>query len=365
MKITVLTGKRGGYDAMRPMLLKMRDDPFFDLSIIACDMHLDTKFGCTFKQIEKDFPRTHAVVGKDDRRRQRRLGYAYIDLASAWYEYPPDLLMLYGDRGESLVAASVAVGLNIPIAHLQGGDVSGTQDDIVRHMITKAANLHFVSTYDADQRICAMDESPERSFIVGDSHIDSLVEWQNAPRKTYSGYSPAPDIIVLQHPDQSDSIGCYEQMRRTMSVMAGYQNDYKIAVIYPCSDEGHEQTIEAINAYKSDKIDVYPNVPQDIFFDWMYKAKVLVGNSSAGIIEAPYFGLPVVNIGDRQKGRARGGNIFHCGYDIDDIELGIEIQLHNRIPPDQPFGDGNAWRKIIEVLKDPKASELLKPKRSV
>ena len=365
MKIDVVTGKRGGYEAMRPMFRAMTQDGFFAPRLIVCEQHRSQQHGWTYQQCAADFPEHCFMVGDNQAvYRQTRLSSLQWDLYNEWRMHPPDLVFLYGDRAESLVAAEVALRLQLPIAHSQGGDITGTQDDIVRNMLTKAANLHFVSTEDAHANVLGMGEDHERIFLVGDQHIDSLVEWK-AKGLSYGPSDDRPDIIVLQHPDASATTNCYDQMLFTMSAVAGFQNDYKIAVIRPCSDYGSDNTNMAINAYKSDKIAVYDHVEQGVFYGWLSTAQVLVGNSSCGVIEAPYFGIPTINIGDRQRGRLQAGQTHNTGYDALAIEGILKSILAGPdcYEPERLYGDGSAWKHIIEALKHPETPALLRPKR--
>lgn len=353
MKVAVLTGKRGGYDAMRPMLLAMRNDPFFELDLIACDMHFREEHGLTINEITKDFEPTRLRPESLLIDRSRYISRLASQLAYHFMHKRPDLLVLFGDRGESLAAAMIAVQMSIPIAHIQGGDTSGTTDDIMRDMITKSANLHFVSCYYSGEKVHSMKESDQRIFRVGDLHLDRL---RNLKRATRSDH-----VIVLLHPDISDkSITPSEAIRR---VLLGCAEENTI-VIYPCNDPGGQQIIDYIKNYPEMHMEIHKNLSGDKFANLLATAKCIVGNSSAGIIEAPFLDTPVINMGKRQHGRTNGNHplITNVDYNSEAIQKAINKPATYIYTPSNVYGNGTGGTQIIKILKHYKTQALLKPK---
>ena len=206
-KILVLTGKRGGYGAMKPMLEALKNDFSIDLQLVVTDQHLNPSFGMTINEIEKDFSVAAKVdmnqQGSELKDRSNALGVCVIGLTDTFEKLKPDLCVLYGDRGEVLSAALVATTMRVPIVHLQGGDLSGSVDDQMRHAITKLAHLHLVSNKLSAERIIKMGEDPSRVHVIGDNHIDSIIKGNYAKpeviAKRLNRDLKRPVFIVLQH----------------------------------------------------------------------------------------------------------------------------------------------------------------------
>lgn len=338
---------------MRPMLLMMRDDPDFELHIQACDMHTKEEFGYTRKEIQEDFQYTALVTPECDR--PTELGYIASGVAQYLGYIEPDLLMLYGDRGESLAAAMVAVEMCIPIAHLQGGDRSGTMDDRRRYAISALADLHFVSTEQAAIQVTKIAPSTEHIYVTGDSHLDPifLKDYAHTP-EVYAHLNletDKPVLIVLHHPDPTDSFSGHEYIHRIMDAIDDIER--QIVMIYPCSDPGWEHVVRAIEWFREhENIQIHRNLPSRIFLGLMDVADCIIGNSSAGIIEAPYLDLPCVNVGHRQDGRLQSGNVVNVGYDVLEIEAAMIEATHKRPPFNKLYGSGATGLRIINHLKE-------------
>jgi UDP-N-acetylglucosamine 2-epimerase (non-hydrolysing)/GDP/UDP-N,N'-diacetylbacillosamine 2-epimerase (hydrolysing) len=363
-KIMVLTGKRGGFGAMKPMLRLLRDDPAFELQLVVTDQHVSERFGRTVQEIETEFPVAAAVDmdQKDDKpeSRARALGICLQGMADTLARLKPDLCVLYGDRGEVLAAATAATALNIPIAHIQGGDISGSQDEIIRHAVTKLSHLHFPSTEESAERIRRMGEEDWRIRVVGDNHIDLIVAGEYArPAEVMRELeidSARPVIVVLQHSETTAPGESHAQMTETLEAVraAGHQ----VVVIHPCSDAGYEGVLKAIGELaKPPQFRVRINLEAPMFWGLLAVARVLAGNSSAGLIETPSFHLPAVDIGRRQQGRLHAENVIHVGHDRAAIGAAIDRALSDAFRAvaagcRQPFGDGHAGRRIVETLRE-------------
>jgi GDP/UDP-N,N'-diacetylbacillosamine 2-epimerase (hydrolysing) len=373
-KIFVLSGKRGGFGAMKPMLRRLRDDPDFTLQLVVTDQHLSERFGATIKEVEEEFTVAAAVDMEqaDDTPRGRASALATCarQMADVIADLQPDVCVLYGDRGEVLATAMTAITLMVPVAHLQGGDVSGSLDEPMRHAITKLAHLHFPATEESAARIVRMGEEPWRVHVVGDNHIDSIVAGAYAPADRVCkllDLDPAkPVVVVLQHSETTAPGAAYGQMAATLAAVrnAGHQT----VVVYPCSDVGFEGIIRAIDEFaRPPQFRVRRNLDAPIFWGLLAIASVLVGNSSGGLIETPSFRLPAVNVGRRQEGRMHAENVIHVDHDPSAVGAAIEralspafreIASHCR----QPFGDGRAGERIVDYLRsaEPKSKLLVK-----
>ena len=364
-RIAVLTGKRGGYGAMQPILSILRDSDDFELQLIVTDQHLNPDFGMTIHEVQQAFDVAAAVDMKqrDGSAKERAvaLGNCTIGMSNALSRLNPDLLILYGDRGEVLATALVAAHLKIPIVHLQGGDVSGNIDESIRHALTKLSHLHFASTQDSAKRIIGLGEEAWRVHVVGDNHIDNIIAGnytqENDVRAKFAIDFEDDFVIMLQHPETVHERSSYKDAKASLDAIAA--SGMRAIVVYPCSDAGYEGIIQAIEEYRNyPKFSIYKNIDAKDFWGLMSIARVFIGNSSAGLIETPAFHLPAINIGDRQEGRIQGGNVVNVRPDKDEIRTLLD-KIHNDsefrsklINAENPYGDGTAAQKITDVIRN-------------
>ena len=347
---------------MKSLLRLLRDRPDFELQLVATDQHVNVRFGNTLQEIKKEF-RVAATVDieqVDDRpeSRSRALGRCLERMTGVFVDLAPDLCILYGDRGEVLVSAIAATHLNLPIAHIQGGDVSGSLDDPMRHALTKLAHLHFPATEESAARIQLMGEEEWRIQVVGDSHIDQIVAGEYTPGSEVANMlslnSREPIAVILQHPETTQPNAAYGQAMETLEAVR--QSSLQVVVIYPCSDAGHNGTIAAIEQLATPpQFQVHTNLEAPIFWGLLSIADVMIGNSSAGLIETPTFGLPAINIGRRQIGRLHAENVLHIDHDRTAIATAINQTLSTSFIKTAKscrklFGDGTAGEKIVEAL---------------
>jgi UDP-N-acetylglucosamine 2-epimerase (non-hydrolysing)/GDP/UDP-N,N'-diacetylbacillosamine 2-epimerase (hydrolysing) len=361
--IAVWSGKRGGFGALAPTIEQLRLAPDVKVSVIVTDQHLYERFGRTVSEVEERFPVAAAIDmeqrGDTGRDRARAVGVCLTRAADVLADLAPDILLVIGDRGEVMAACVAAHNLRIAIAHVQGGDVSGSLDEPVRHAITKLAHIHFPSTEASAARLRAMGEERWRIHTVGDTHIDGILRNVRPPeaelRRRYALPADGPFLIVLQHSDSTEPESSAAQMAETLAAVTSFE--LRTLLVYPCSDQGFEGIVGEIEAVRDRPgITVHPNIPAPDFAGLQSLAACLVGNSSAGLIEAPYFGLPAVNVGGRQVGREHAANVLHVRYARADIRSAIERALHDPAfretcrHANPPFGDGTAYKKIAAVL---------------
>jgi UDP-N-acetylglucosamine 2-epimerase (non-hydrolysing)/GDP/UDP-N,N'-diacetylbacillosamine 2-epimerase (hydrolysing) len=374
--ICVWSGKRGGYGALAPTMKAIDGHPAMRLSVVVTDQHLYPRFGRTIEEVQQEFPIAAAIDmeqdGDSNRARGRAVGTCLAKSVDVLADLAPDVLVVIGDRGEVLAATIAAHNLRIPIAHIQGGDVSGSLDEPVRHAVTKLAHLHFASTEASARRIVAMGEEPWRVHVVGDTHIDRILMGEVTPpdvlRARYALPDAGPFLIVLQHPDSADAGSSRAQMAETVQAVLSF--GLRTLLVYPCSDQGFEGIIAEIEAVRDvPGVSVHRNIPARDFTGLQAIAGCLVGNSSAGLIEAPYFALPAVNVGDRQQGREHAGNVLHVPYERSRIRAAIATALSDEtfrarcrtLRP--PFGDGTAYQRISSVLAEVALDDHLLTKR--
>lgn len=341
----------------------IQGEPSMELKVIVSDMHLNPTFGQTISevasQVEVNAVVDLGVYGDAPLDRAQALGRCVERLAPVLSEIAPHLLLLLGDRGETLAAAMCAAELGIVVAHIQAGDISGGLDDIHRHAITKLAHLHFSQNENQRQRVIRLGESPERVWSTGAPYVDNIVRGSIPPPgealATIGLSAELNYFIVLQHPDTYRPELSYAHTAAILSAMA-QRREHKI-VIYPCSDPGYAGVIRAIQEIEGKPdFHVFRNIPSNTFLGLLRGAKALIGNSSAGIIEAPYLALPFIDVGSRQDGREAAANVIHCDGTPASLENGLmrmnDPGFREAVKADdRPFGDGYASERIFEVLR--------------
>jgi UDP-N-acetylglucosamine 2-epimerase (non-hydrolysing)/GDP/UDP-N,N'-diacetylbacillosamine 2-epimerase (hydrolysing) len=363
-RVAVFTGKRGGFGAMLRIMRLIEADPAMELKVIASDMHLNPTFGATVDEVRSQVAISNVVdlsgYGDAPLDRAQALGRCVERLAPVLQELAPDVLLLLGDRGETLAAAMCAVEMGVVVAHIQAGDISGGIDDIHRHAITKLSHLHFSQNERQRERVIKLGESPERVWNTGAPYVDSIVRGTfPSPSDALASIGLRHDIayfIVLQHPDTYRAELSRSHATAILDAMRD-RSEAKI-VIYPCSDPGYAGVISAIEEVEGlPGFHVFRNIESQTFLGLLCGAKALVGNSSAGILEAPYLGLPFINIGARQDGREMAANVICCEGSAEAVRKALarmeEPDFRAGLKSERyPFGDGYASERIFKVLSE-------------
>ena len=253
-----------------------------------------------------------------------------------------------------LAGAIVASYLQIPVAHIHGGDVSSTVDDSARHAITKLSNIHFPATEKSASRIKQMGENPENIFVVGAPGLDSIIKLKDNIDENYlkEKYNIKKDfVLVLQHPVSLEVEDSAYQIKQTLDAVTA--TDYQVLLVFPNADAGGRAMIEVINQYD---VDAYKNISHDDFIGLLGLSSALIGNSSSGIIESSSFKLPVINIGTRQSGREKAENVIDVDYDSNEILQAVNYikseEYQNKLEScKNPYGEGKAGELICKILK--------------
>jgi len=363
-KVCVVTGTRAEYGILYPAMKAIQSHPGLDLSVLVTGMHLMPEFGYTVKEIEADGFVIDAKVpmylsADTNAAIVTGLGLGIIGIAQALEQIEPDIIVVLGDRAEPLTAAIAGAYMNIPVAHIHGGDRSGGIDESIRHAITKFAHIHFPATPESGERLIRMGEEPWRIHVVGPLGIYAMGEADFTPRNELCkklGLNPTKLLIlVVQHPVTTQAKNAPEQMRATMEALV--ELGEQAVIVYPNADAGGRAMIEVIKEYENCPfIKTFKSLPRKEYVSLMKLASVMVGNSSSGIIEAPSLGLPVVNIGIRQEGRERGKNVIDVGHNKQEIVKGIEKALADKEflakvkKCESPYGDGKAAPRVAEIL---------------
>ncbi len=373
--ITCMTGSRADYPRVKAVLEEICSRPNLELNLVVTGAHLSREFGYTVEEIEEDGFNIAAKVdmytGDDTPYGMAKSAARCADgVADALKRIGPDLFLLTVDRIETLAAAQSAALMNIPIAHIQGGEVTGTIDESIRHAVTKLSHIHFPATADAKERIVRMGEDAEYVYAVGCPYLDMIrtlrykdrdqlaVEYEFDPQK--------PLILFCQHPVTTEYGQATDQIRKTISALNGF-TDVEIVAIYSNADAGGREIIKMMK--KGSKFHVFPNIVERDYLSLMKLAALIIGNSSAGIREAPSFKLPAVNIGTRQNGRFRAANVIDVGDNTEAITNAIQKALYDHSFKESlrhvtnPYGDGFSARRIVDILEKIKLSEKLIQKR--
>lgn len=364
-KILYITGTRADYGLMRSVLFGIHNSDGLDLEIIVTGMHLMEEFGMTVDEIVKDgfcYHTLNAIFKEDDKYSMAKfIGKTICLLTDMIKDINPDLILLLGDRGEMLAGAIVGAYLNIPTAHLHGGEITSTVDEYARHAITKLVNIHFPATQKSAERIRAMGEDPENIYMVGAPGLDSILNQELYDKKEISSkyhLDPTkPVILMIQHPVTLESDDASVQILETLNAIKDLK--YQTLIIYPNADAGGREMIKKIKEYDNlPFIQSFKNIPRKDFISLMRVVSLIIGNSSSGIIEAPSFKIPVVNIGSRQKNRERAQNVLDVNYDTKEIKKAIKKALYDKEflqnveNCQNPYGEGNTTTEIVKILKD-------------
>lgn len=380
-KIAVVTGSRADYGHLYWVIKSIHDDPSLELLLIVTGMHLSRRFGLTCKTIEKDgFPIARKVrtllLSDAEESIAGSIGRGVIGFAKVYAQLKPDIILVLGDRFEIFAAASAAVPFRIPIAHIHGGELTeGAFDEQLRHAITKMSHLHFVSTGEHRKRIMHMGESPVRVFAFGAPGIDNIVRSDLLDGETLRGMLHIPGRrkigIVTYHPVTLEHRTAAGQITELLAALKGADDCFWVMTSSNADTGGRviNKAMEEFAKKNPAKGRFYVSLGRMKYLSLLKNASVMVGNSSSGLIEAPSFGLPVVNIGDRQKGRTRAANVIdiaRCRRDL------IAKALRRAFSPEfrlsalklkNPYGSGNASEKIIRKLKSIQINENLLKKR--
>lgn len=362
-KILYISGTRADYGLMRSVLHCIHNHPDLSLDIIVTGMHLMDEFGNTVDEIKKDGFNYHVVDVRYENDTKESMaifiGKFLQELVPIIHSLRPDIILVLGDRGEMLAGAIAGVYLTIPIAHIHGGEVTSTVDDYARHAITKLAQLHFPATEKSAQRILGMGEDAFRIFIVGAPGLDQILNEpllsQGEIAQKYQLDFSKPVLLVVQHPVTLEVDKASEQIRETLEAVVSLQ--YQTIVIYPNADAGARRMIDMIREYEQFPfIKIFPNISHNDYLSLLQQVSVLIGNSSSALIEAPSLGVPVVNIGTRQKGREQADNVINAQYDRENINNCINKAINDKKFRKKvklcrnPYGDGMTSKKISEIL---------------
>lgn len=369
--IAVLTGSRGEWGYIRPILRLVDQDPELDYVVIATHMHLLPEFGMSVHEIERDGFRVAERVymtfdGYNAATMTKSLACLLLELPTVLERLRPDVLLLAGDRGEQLMGAIAGLHLGIPVAHIQAGELSGNVDGVVRHGITKLAHIHFAANEEFAERVRRLGEQEFRIHVTGAPLVDELVSGavssEEELRSRYRLNGNGRLILAVQHPVTEEESAAGDQVAETIEAIL--EVGWPAVFVYPNADAGSELVRAQLGKAKRPHVRFFRNLPRQDYLGLMQMADVMVGNSSSGIMEAPSFGTPCVNVGRRQTGRPQAANVINVGYSrheiLDGIRRATEPGFVARCrEAENPYGDGRASERIVRILRDVEIDERL------
>lgn len=378
-KIAVICSSRATYGYKRKIIGLLTKSAKIDLQLIVTGTHLMENYGYSVKDIEADgYPisvRLPMTVANDTPMAWvRALGDQMSNLAQVFEQLKPDMVLVTGDRAEMFIAAAAAAYMNIPVAHVQAGDVSGHIDGVIRHAITKLAHIHFPSCDDSAERVRKLGEEDWRIFVVGAPQLDDIAHGRKMSKgelqKIFGFNFNQPVILLIFHPVLAEYKEAEWQMNNIMKAVK--EIGEQTIIIFPSIDAGNYKIIEVAKKYaKFPFIKTFFNLNRLIFISLMANSTVLLGNSSAGILEAPSLKLAAVNIGNRQRGRMQVENVINVGYNKKDIKKGIQKAMVNKgfkvklAKCTNPYGDGHSSQRIVRVLENIRINKKLLDKKII
>jgi UDP-hydrolysing UDP-N-acetyl-D-glucosamine 2-epimerase len=368
-KICVVITARPSYSRIKTALDAIKAHPELELQLVVAASALLDRYGNAVRYIEADgfdiTARVHMVLeGEDLMSMAKTTGLGLLELATVFNNLQPDVVVTVADRFETIATAVAAAYMNIPVAHIQGGEVTGNIDEKTRHAVTKLADLHLVSNDRAQQRLIKMGEKPDTIFNTGCPSIDIAHEISLKPAldfdpiEKYGGVGTQIDLsdgylVVMQHPVTTEYALAREQVMITLEAVHTLQRP--VLWFWPNVDAGSDGTSKGIRTFRElhepGQLRFFKNMAPKDFLRVLVNSQVLIGNSSVGIRECSYLGVPVVNIGSRQSGRDRGKNVIDVGYSKEEITAAVEQQIaHGMYQSDPLYGSGSAGHNIAQVL---------------
>lgn len=369
-KLLFVTGSRGEWGYIRPILKLIQSRNDVEAILVVTNMHLLSSYGNSYKEIEKDgfhinYKVNMSIDGYNNYTHAKSLGVCLMSLPDIIENEHPDWVVLAGDRGEQLMAAIAGAYTNTPVAHIQAGEVSGNIDGMTRHAIGKLVHMHLASNSDAAGRLIKLGEEEFRVFNVGAPQIDEMIQAK------YTNLSTIEEklcvslknnyILAVLHPvtEEADKAG----KQAEIFVTALNQMKLPKIVILPNNDAGSTSVKHAINSFKNGDYHVYSNLKREDYLGLLKNCQCIVGNSSSGLLEAPTFKVPAVNIGRRQFMRFRGVNVIDVPFVEKDIVAAINkatsIEFREYLKKEcvNPYGDGHSSERILNLLINTKVDE--------
>lgn len=357
-KIVFLTGTRADFGKLKSLMVMLQEDDQFEVNVFVTGMHMLSKYGATWEEVLKAglTNRYHFINQNENDSMDHILAKTVSGFSDYVKEARPDLIVVHGDRLEALAGAIVGAFNNIRVAHIEGGEISGTIDEIIRHSVSKMSHLHFVANESARRRLLQLGEHEEAIHVIGSPDIDlmnsdalpSLREVENYYELPFSEYG-----ILIFHPVTTERDQVLSQTSVVIdAVLASGEN---FVVLFPNNDPGSDVILREYERFQGvDRIALFPSMRFEYFLTLLKNARFILGNSSAGVREAPHYGIPTINLGSRQLNRVFTPSVINVPLSKDRITEAISQALTQSIEPVELFGSGNSSKEFQRVLMDPK-----------
>lgn len=362
-RILFITGTRADFGKLKSLILACKHSGNFDIQVFVTGMHMHTRYGSTWIEVQKAGLSANEIFRyinfTDEARMDLTLSHTIEGFSNYVQEERPDLIVVHGDRAEALAGAIVGAMNNIIVAHIEGGELSGTIDEIIRHSISKMSHCHFVANQEAKNRLIQMGEQEDSVLVIGSPDVDVMLsERLPSLEDTIKRYDVPFDHkfgIFLFHPVTTDLINT--TLHAKLLVEQLLKSEHSFIVVRPNSDTGaHLVDREIAKLEDHERFRVYPSIRFEYFLTLLKNSCVIVGNSSAGIREAPYYGTHTINVGSRQKGRSKDPEIINIPDPTDsEIAMAIERTMTGpRRKTVMAYGDGNSDKRFLEEISKEK-----------
>lgn len=365
LTLVVVTGTRADYGLLQPVIALAVKAKRFDVRVVATGMHLSPEFGLTYRQIESDgftvADKVEMLLSSDTPVGiAKAIGLGTLGFAECFQRLQPDLLLIPGDRFEMLAAATAALPRRVPIAHLGGGDTTeGAIDEAIRHAITKMAHLHFVTNEAAARRVRQLGEDPKRIHLVGNPALDQIATLELMDRAAFEEAVGLKlrekNLLVTYHPVTLDDTPSAMAFSEVLSALDALGPEVGLIFTKPNADTHGRVLIGMIDAFVHGHPNAVAHVSmgQRLYYSAMKHVNLVVGNSSSGLLEAPSFKIPTVNVGDRQRGRMRGDSVIDAPAEAALVGEAIRKALAMDVSAvKNPYGDGKSAERIVKVLRE-------------
>lgn len=359
-KILFLTGTRADFGKLKRLMRYVDQDDRYELHVAVTGMHMLKLYGGTYREVKREgYENLYFFMNQHpDEPMDSILGNTVSGLSRLVHEIEPDLVVVHGDRVEAMAGAIVGALSNRLVCHIEGGELSGTIDDLIRHSVSKLAHIHMVANTEARDRLVQMGESYENIYVIGSPDLDVMVS-ADLPTleevRAHYGIGASRYGIVLFHPVTTEVAYIRQQIQQFVAALERTEGHF--IIVYPNNDLGSHHIVEAWEALRANpRFQVFPSIRFESFLVLLKNADFIIGNSSAGIREAPFFGTPTVNVGTRQHRRFKGESIIDCGYET--AAICEAIARARRMASQKPrtsqwFGDGDSVSRFAAALEQP------------
>ena len=365
-KIVFVTGTRADFGKLKSLMNIIQSDSQFELHVFVTGMHMLAKYGYTCEEVEKaNFTNIYKFINQNvSDGMDHVLAKSILGLSDYVREIDPDMIIVHGDRVEALAGATVGALNNVLTGHIEGGEVSGTIDELIRHAVTKLSHTHFVANNEAQKRLLQLGEKPEATYIIGSPDIDvmnsntlpSLVDVKKRYEIDYENYG-----VVIFHPVTTE----LENLKTHIQVLvdALLKSNKNYVVIYPNNDNGSEIIFDAFDRMVEHvNFRIFPSMRFEHFLQLLKNADFMIGNSSAGVREAPHFGVPTINLGTRQNNRVSLPSIINVDFNLAELSQAILNVNKNKYAETTIFGDGNSAEEFYAILNEEEFWDISKQK---